>query len=344
MFIAIFAAAVTFVGLGGFALSSLLPASAVNDFFFNVAAVCMVLGPVIFLIYVVIGLFIEFISTEYKSAVAPAGRAPLREVPDFFIDPLPEGLRRMPKGPLNRSTGRAAGNLILQSLFATNCLFKLEFAASSFANRAGFHFLRRNDYRMFIFDHICTINHRMFCSGTLKLVRGCRFSDLGCEGPIYEKANGIFDRHAGSIFGGGAASVRRRAGSKRRTAARRSPSSGAHRAATAGSCCTTSASSRSAASAQRATCRATGAHGATCRAASRRQSSAQSRARYETCCPAAHACTCSPRRPCPAQAEAACAAGGHASAAENSYSDKKASKHARAATRRNPPCPRSTFA
>ena len=107
MIIPIFAAAITFVGLGGFALSSLLPASAVNDFFFNVAAVCMVAGPVIFLMYVVIGLFVEFIGTEYKAAVAPAGRAPLHEVPVFFIDPVPEGLRRMPKGPLNRSTGRA---------------------------------------------------------------------------------------------------------------------------------------------------------------------------------------------------------------------------------------------
>jgi hypothetical protein len=107
MIIPLFAAAVTFVGAGGFALSSLLPASAVNDFFFNVAAGCLVAGPVIFLVYVVIGLCIEFISTEYKAAAASTARVPFRDVPAFFIDPLPEGLRRMPKGPLSRRSGRA---------------------------------------------------------------------------------------------------------------------------------------------------------------------------------------------------------------------------------------------
>jgi hypothetical protein len=107
MIIPLFAAAVTFVGAGGFALSSLLPASAVNDFFFNVAAGCLVAGPVIFLVYVVIGLCIEFISTEYRSVVVTAARFPSSDLPVFFIDPLPEGLRRIPKGPLNRRTGRA---------------------------------------------------------------------------------------------------------------------------------------------------------------------------------------------------------------------------------------------
>jgi hypothetical protein len=107
MIILLFAAAVTFVGAGGFALSSLLPASAVNDFFFNVAAGCLVAGPVIFLIYVAIGLCIEFVSTGYKSIVVTAARFPSSDVPVFFIDPLPEGLRRMPKGPLSRRTGRA---------------------------------------------------------------------------------------------------------------------------------------------------------------------------------------------------------------------------------------------
>jgi hypothetical protein len=108
MIISLFAAALTFIGVGGFALSSLLPASAINDFLFNVAAGCMVAGPIIFLVYLVIGLCIEFISTEYKSAVVTAARYPSSDVPVFFIDPLPEGLRRMPKGPLSSKTGRAA--------------------------------------------------------------------------------------------------------------------------------------------------------------------------------------------------------------------------------------------
>ena len=106
------AAIVTFVGLVGLVLSSLFHATAASDFIFNTAAVCLVGGPLIFFSYVMIGLCIEFASINQEPEVQLAVRGPS---PNILVTPvshvasgewIPEGLRRAPKGPLNRSTGR----------------------------------------------------------------------------------------------------------------------------------------------------------------------------------------------------------------------------------------------
>jgi len=107
---------VTLVGVVGLVISSLVHASAAGELVFNAAAVCLIVGPLIFLFYVVTGLcmeFIEFASTERKPEVRISARgasldlplAPLSHV--AFVEGLPEGLRRERKGPLNPSTGRA---------------------------------------------------------------------------------------------------------------------------------------------------------------------------------------------------------------------------------------------
>jgi hypothetical protein len=113
MFFPIIAAMVTLAGGVGLVISSLVHASAGADAVFNAAAVCMVVGPLIFFSYVMIGLCIEFASTNQKPKTKIAARGPSLAVPAAspahvaFDEDLPEGLRRERKGPLNPSTGRA---------------------------------------------------------------------------------------------------------------------------------------------------------------------------------------------------------------------------------------------
>ena len=114
MFFPIIAAMVTLAGGVGLVISSLVHASAAADAVFNAAAICMVVGPLIFFSYVMIGLCIEFASTNQKPEVKTAARGPSLAVPAAspahvaFDEDLPEGLRRERKGPLNPSTGRAS--------------------------------------------------------------------------------------------------------------------------------------------------------------------------------------------------------------------------------------------
>lgn len=103
-----FAAAITALGVVALVVSSLAHASAAGDWFFNVAAICIVAGPLIFFAHVIGGLWLEFASInrafEVKSAVFAQPLAPaLWPARDQSI---PEGLRRERKGPLNPSTGR----------------------------------------------------------------------------------------------------------------------------------------------------------------------------------------------------------------------------------------------
>jgi len=69
MFFPTLAAIITSVGVIGFVASSLAYATATGDFIFNVAAVCMVAGPIIFLVHVIIGLCVEFVTTSQKPEV-----------------------------------------------------------------------------------------------------------------------------------------------------------------------------------------------------------------------------------------------------------------------------------
>jgi hypothetical protein len=103
---------VTLIGAAGFLIMSLVHASAGYHFIFLAAAACVLIGPLIFLGYVVVGLCLEFASTSRISAVkAVAGRAPSDVAAAPYghagSEDLPEGLRRERKGPLNRSSGRA---------------------------------------------------------------------------------------------------------------------------------------------------------------------------------------------------------------------------------------------
>jgi hypothetical protein len=114
MFFPIIAAMVTLVGAVGLVISSLVSASGAGDLVFNAAAICIVVGPLIFFSYVMIGLCLEFASSNQKPEVKIAALGPS---PDPLVAPLsyaafderlPEGLRRERKGPLNPSTGRAS--------------------------------------------------------------------------------------------------------------------------------------------------------------------------------------------------------------------------------------------
>ena len=112
MFIPIVAAIVTVVGAGGIVLSSLAHASAAGDAIFNVASVCLVVGPLIFFAYVIIGLCMEFLSTNRVGAgiVALGSSSGVRAPPlsqAAYDEGLPEGLRRERMGPMNPSNGRA---------------------------------------------------------------------------------------------------------------------------------------------------------------------------------------------------------------------------------------------
>jgi hypothetical protein len=108
MFILV-AATLTLVGALGLVISSLAHTSAASEPIFNAAAVCLVAGPLVFFSYVVIGLYVEFMHFERESVrVAPISPSPLAIVGNEPFDKwIPEGLRRQPKGPLGRITGRA---------------------------------------------------------------------------------------------------------------------------------------------------------------------------------------------------------------------------------------------
>ena len=104
---------ITLVGAVGFVISSLVSASAAGDPVFNSAAICIIVGPLVFFSYVIIGLCMEFASTDPKPEVRITMRGPSLVVPEAALsyaavaESLPEGLRRERKGPLNPSTGRA---------------------------------------------------------------------------------------------------------------------------------------------------------------------------------------------------------------------------------------------
>ena len=112
MFFPAVAAIITLVGAAGFVISSLVHASAAANFIFNASAFCMVAGPLIFLCYVVIGLWLEFVSVNRIPAVRRVARGPSPDLaqpgPAAMDEWIPEGLLREHKGPLNRSTGRAS--------------------------------------------------------------------------------------------------------------------------------------------------------------------------------------------------------------------------------------------
>ena len=111
MFIPIVAAIVTLLGAAGLVLSSLAPVI-VGDGIFNFSAVCLVAGPLIFFFYVMIGLYMEFVDTNWPSEVrlVAHSRSPYASetTPGLFpYDAPPEGLQRERKGPMNPSSGRA---------------------------------------------------------------------------------------------------------------------------------------------------------------------------------------------------------------------------------------------
>jgi hypothetical protein len=114
MFFPAVAAIITIIGAVGFVISSLVHASGAGNFIFNASAACMVAGPLIFLFYVIVGLFLEFLSINRIPDVRITAGGPSPDVPAAlpsqaaFDDWVPEGLLREHKGPLNRSTGRAA--------------------------------------------------------------------------------------------------------------------------------------------------------------------------------------------------------------------------------------------
>jgi hypothetical protein len=111
MFFPIVAAIVFLVGAGSLVLSSLT--AMLGDGFFNFAAVCLVVGPLIFFFYVFIGLFLEFIDANRPPVIgmtAPGTSSYAPASPSHFAyEQFPEGLRRERKGPLNPSSGRATG-------------------------------------------------------------------------------------------------------------------------------------------------------------------------------------------------------------------------------------------
>jgi hypothetical protein len=105
------AAVLTLVGALGLVISSLAHTSAVSEPIFNAAAVCLVAGPLVFFSYVVIGLCVEFMHFDREpepGRVASTPPSPLATIDNEAIDRwIPEGLRRKPKGPLGRISGRA---------------------------------------------------------------------------------------------------------------------------------------------------------------------------------------------------------------------------------------------
>ena len=104
MFFPAVAVVITAIGFAGLVLSSLVR---VGDFVFNASAVCLVAGPLIFFSYVVIGLYLEFLSSGEKLQAPNARPRPLQAAAVAFDEWTPEGLKRERLGPLNRHSGRA---------------------------------------------------------------------------------------------------------------------------------------------------------------------------------------------------------------------------------------------
>jgi hypothetical protein len=104
------AATLTLVGALGLVISSLAHTSAASEPIFNAAAICLVAGPLVFFSYVVIGLCVEFVhfDQEPEPVRVASTPPPLASVDNETIDRwIPEGLRRKPKGPSGRISGRA---------------------------------------------------------------------------------------------------------------------------------------------------------------------------------------------------------------------------------------------
>jgi hypothetical protein len=104
------AATLTLVGALGLVISSLAHTSAASEPIFNAAAICLVAGPLVFFSYVVIGLCVEFAHFDQEPEPVRVASTPpsLASVDNEAIDRwIPEGLRRKPKGPLGRISGRA---------------------------------------------------------------------------------------------------------------------------------------------------------------------------------------------------------------------------------------------
>jgi len=108
-----FSGIVTAIGFGGFVLSGFVGVNAVSDFIFNLSAVILVAGPLLFLATVVVGLCLDIASIDPKPAAKLVAPGPSPEASTLavwraaYADSLPEGLRRERKGPLSRSAGRA---------------------------------------------------------------------------------------------------------------------------------------------------------------------------------------------------------------------------------------------
>jgi len=106
MFFPAVAVIITAMGAAGLVLSSLVR---VGDFVFNASAVCLVAGPLVFFSYVIIGLYLEFLSTGQKPRAITVRSRPLQAAASSvaFDEWTPEGLKRERLGPLNRRSGRA---------------------------------------------------------------------------------------------------------------------------------------------------------------------------------------------------------------------------------------------
>jgi hypothetical protein len=110
MFFPILSAGITTLGAGAFIMLSLFHLGVASNILFIIAAVCFALGPVVFLLYVLSTLSLEFLVSEidYRYRLSPA-TAPAAYAPATLYGAtewVPEGLRRERIGPLNRSTGR----------------------------------------------------------------------------------------------------------------------------------------------------------------------------------------------------------------------------------------------
>ena len=114
MLIPITAAILTLVGAFNLVVSSFVGTGTVGDFFFSTATFCLIVGPIIFLSYVVIGLWIEFVAVNRKPEVVAQRRAPSFDsagappVSTKRDEWIPEGLRRQRRGPLSPIYGRGS--------------------------------------------------------------------------------------------------------------------------------------------------------------------------------------------------------------------------------------------
>ena len=133
MFFPIIAAMVTLAGGVGLVISSLVHASVAADVVFDAGGICMVVGPLIFFSYVMIGLCIEFASTNQKPEVKTAARGHSLAVPAVspadvaFDEDLPRVTTRA-QGTVESEHRPRQENLIARQL-------SLGAATSSFSGR-----------------------------------------------------------------------------------------------------------------------------------------------------------------------------------------------------------------